>query len=224
MLLWDIDGTLVNTSRAGIAALDRALADLGLPADATVVEISGRTDRAIVRSLLEKYNRPTTDAAISEFCQAYLTHLPHTVAERRHDGCVFQGVAELITAAAARGWAQGLVTGNLRRGAQIKLTAYSLWENFPFGAFADDSENRNDLPPVAVRRALELGLPAAERCRTWIIGDTPHDVACARAAGLRSLAVATGFYDVDQLRASGADYTVGDLSCTDQLLELLQHG
>lgn len=224
MLLWDIDGTLVNTARSGIAALDLALSDMGLPSDASVVEIAGRTDRAIIRSLLELYDRPTSDTDIAAFCEAYLARLPETVAERRHDGRVFEGVNELIAAAQQRGWVQGLVTGNLRRGAQIKLTAYRLWEHFPFGAFADDSENRNDLPPVASRRAEQLGLPPCDKRRTWIIGDTPHDVACARAAGFRCLGVGTGHFTTEQLLMAGADHAVRNLLDTESLLALCENG
>ncbi len=224
MLLWDIDGTLVNTARAGIAALEQALEEMGLPADASVVEIAGRTDRAIMRSLLERYNRVADPEALQSFSESYLSKLTATVQQRQHEGRVFEGVKDLIAEGFQRGWAQGLVTGNLVQGAEIKLRAYSIWDMFCFGAFGDDSENRNDLPPIAVSRAVALGVPIANKDRTWIIGDTPHDVRCARSSGFRCLGVATGQFSTTQLMDAGADFALPDLKDTKKIISICENG
>jgi len=221
LLLWDIDGTLVNTGRAGELALGRALEELGLPPEPDVVEIAGRTDRAIVRSLLQHHGRVADDAAVDEFCYFYLKHLPACLAERRHLGYLYPGISELLEAVEERGWVQGLVTGNLRRGAEAKLSAYGVWERFPFGGFADDSEERNDLPAIAAARALHFGLDRVAPSETWIIGDTPRDVACAKHAGFRCLAVATGSFSEDVLRAAGADVVMENFSDVRHVLDLL---
>lgn len=221
LLLWDIDGTLVNTGRAGELALGRALSDLGLPPEPDVVEIAGRTDRAIMRSLLEYYGRDSHEGAIAEFCGHYLKHLPSCLQERKHIGHLYPGVRELLKAAAESGWVQGLVTGNLREGAEAKLSAYGVWECFAFGSFANDSEDRNDLPAIAAERALRHGLSRVDASRTWVIGDTPRDVACARHAGFRCLAVATGSFSCDDLRLAGADFVLKELSDTAEALSLL---
>ena len=218
LLLWDVDGTLVNTGRAGELALARALEDWGLPPVPDVVEIAGRTDRAIVRSLLQYYQQPSDDLAVAVFCTMYLRHLPKCVQERRGIGYLYPGVKDLLQTADALGWTQGLVTGNLRDGAKTKLSAYGIWSHFAFGAFADDSEDRNDLPQIAAQRALSHGLSRLDPSRTWIIGDTPRDVTCAKYSGFRCLAVATGSYSVQALQNAGADVVLENLSDTAQVL------
>jgi phosphoglycolate phosphatase len=125
---------------------------------------------------------------------------------------VLPGVAELLATAAAHPQvAQGLLTGNVRRGAQVKLGHHGLWEFFPVGAFADDGEHRNELGPHALRRARDhWGVQFAPE-RVWIVGDTPHDISCARAFGARALAVATGGSKVPQLAAHSPDAVLEDL-------------
>jgi phosphoglycolate phosphatase-like HAD superfamily hydrolase len=108
--------------------------------------------------------------------------------------------------------AQGLLTGNLRRGAQTKLGYHGLWDFFPFGAFADDSEVRNDLGPHALRRARGHWGAEFPTDRVWIIGDTPHDIACARAFGARVIAVATGGSDAASLAGHRPDAVLEDLA------------
>jgi phosphoglycolate phosphatase-like HAD superfamily hydrolase len=116
---------------------------------------------------------------------------------------------------------QGLLTGNMRRGAQVKLSHHGLWEFFGFGAFADDSEHRNELGPHAVRRALEChGIDFAPG-RVWVIGDTPHDIACGKIIGARTLAVATGGATLDQLRAHKPTAALETLADTEAVLRLL---
>jgi phosphoglycolate phosphatase-like HAD superfamily hydrolase len=116
---------------------------------------------------------------------------------------------------------QGLLTGNLREGARLKLAHVGLWSYFEFGAFADDSSDRNELGPFALRRAKEktgLDFPPD---RVWIIGDTPHDIACAKAIGAKSIGVATGSFLPEDLTACGATRVFRDLSDTQGLLDQL---
>ena len=112
------------------------------------------------------------------------------------------------------GVVQGLLTGNLRRGAETKLGFHGLWDYFPIGAFADDSEVRNELGPHALRRARgHWGVDFPSE-RVWIVGDTPHDIACARAFGARVLAVATGNYRIAELAAHNPDAVLEHLGDT----------
>jgi phosphoglycolate phosphatase-like HAD superfamily hydrolase len=106
----------------------------------------------------------------------------------------------------------GLLTGNIRRGAQIKLQRFGMWEQFSFGAFADDHEDRNQIAAIALRRGSErLGRPVRGE-ETLVIGDTPLDIRCARAIGAKMLAVATGRFTVSQLEEHHPDWAVEDLS------------
>ena len=133
------------------------------------------------------------------------------------------GVREILRAATAHGgFAQGLLTGNMRRGAQVKLAHHGLWEQFAFGAFADDSEHRNDLGPHAVRRALERHGVNFAADDVWVIGDTPHDIACGKVIGARTLAVGTGASSAEQLLAHRPTAFVENLADTAAVLALLE--
>ena len=120
------------------------------------------------------------------------------------------GVTALLETSFASGVALGLLTGNLRRGAETKLASKDLWRYFPFGAFADDCEDRNLLGPYALRRACAHHGVDFAPANTWVIGDTPHDVVCARAFGARAIAVATGRHSVDQLQVENPDAVFND--------------
>jgi phosphoglycolate phosphatase-like HAD superfamily hydrolase len=212
LILWDIDGTLIRSGGAGARALERALeASFGVPGDLSGVEFAGRTDPWIIRSAFAKHAICDTAANRQRLIDAYLEVLPAELANP--DACVLPGIRTLLQASAeASDCAQGLLTGNLRRGAEVKLRHHRLWDYFPFGAFADDSETRNELGPFACRRASEhWGVPFAPE-QTWIVGDTPHDIGCARAVGARVLAVATGGFKAGELAALGPDALLDDLS------------
>jgi phosphoglycolate phosphatase len=136
---------------------------------------------------------------------------------------VLPGVREILRAAADHGAiAQGLLTGNMRRGAQVKLAHHGLWGHFEFGAFGDDSEFRNELGPHAVRRALERHGVNFAADDVWIIGDTPHDIACGKIIGARTLAVGTGGATVDQLRAHAPTALMENLADTRAVLQLFE--
>ena len=168
------------------------------------VEFAGRTDPWIVRRILRKFGLPETQENFDRYLDGYISALPEHM--RAAGARVLPGVEFLLDAAASRpGVAQGLLTGNIRKGAQTKLAFHGLWHHFPFGAFADDSEIRNELGPHALRRAREHCGLVFDLERVWVIGDTPHDIACARAVGVRVLAVATGGSTASDLSAHRPD-------------------
>ncbi|HEX4641224.1 MAG TPA: HAD hydrolase-like protein, partial [Chthoniobacterales bacterium] len=177
LILWDIDSTLVNTGAAGQHALIRATKERFGSDDLTGVEIAGRTDRAIARQILAKYQTPITDANIDSFLDRYVALLPEELPKR--NGRVLPGVRVLLEDLAQQpDKTLGLLTGNLQRGAQLKLSHYDLWHFFPFGAFADDHHDRNALGPCAVRRAAAHAGFEFHPKQVDVVGDTGHDIAC----------------------------------------------
>lgn len=222
LLLWDIDGTLIASGGAGMRALQVALQRVfGLDGSLADIDFAGRTDRWIMREVFRKFGLPPTEVNFARYFEGYVAALPAELANPH--ARVLPGVREILHAAAAHGAiAQGLLTGNMRRGAEVKLAHHGLWEHFAFGAFADDSEQRNDLGPHAVRRALERHGVNFAADNVWVIGDTPHDIACGKIIGARTLAVATGSSTAEQLRAHAPTAVLENLSETDALLGLFE--
>jgi len=221
LVLWDIDGTLILSGGAGERALVVALrSEFGLTGNLEGIEIAGRTDRWIARHVLAKYALPITPENISRYLAGYLRALPAEL--NNPHAHVLPGVRDLVAALSARGdVAQGLLTGNLRAGAEIKLRHHNLWTPFAFGAFADDSELRNELGPHAVTRAGSHHAVKFPAERVWVIGDTPHDIDCGKAIGACTLGVATGRYTADDLRAHTPTAVYPDLTDTATVLETL---
>jgi phosphoglycolate phosphatase-like HAD superfamily hydrolase len=212
LLLWDIDGTLITSGGAGIRALRPALLDLfGVSATLDDIDYAGRTDRHIFRQIFTRHGIPDTEENFLRYLDGYLERLP---AELNHSGAtILPGVPTLLADAATRpDLTQALLTGNIQRAARVKLTHHGLWDFFPFGAFADDSEHRNDLGPHALRRARAHTGGDFPPDRVWVIGDTPHDIACGRVIGARTLAVATGGHPVEALAAHSPTAVLADLS------------
>lgn len=211
LLLWDIDGTLLFGDHAGERALLASMRRVfGIEGSLQHVDIAGRTDRYITENLLRAHGIEPTPAAVHDFLEGYLAALPEEMP--RGKPRLLPGIVTILEAVAARAdLAQGLLTGNLQRGARLKLEPFGVWHYFPFGAFADDSMLRNELGPHALRRAAAHHAVGFSAERTFIIGDTPHDIDCARAVGARAIAVATGRYSVEQLAAHGADLSLPDL-------------
>ena len=219
LLLWDIDGTLVSMDRAGERALIASIRelyqrDLGekLPMD-----MRGRTDTSIVRDLLAHVGVTGNPEEEKRLQGAYLSHLPATMPAGK--ARVLDGIHAALEAVHAHPEIhQALLTGNLEAGAKLKLEFLGLWKYFEFGAFADDSHLRNELGPFALRRAKEkLGIDFSPD-HVWIIGDTPHDIACGKAIGAKTIAVATGAFSVAELSALNPTHAFKDLSDTQALL------
>jgi len=222
LLLWDIDGTLVYMDRAGERALLIAIRelyqrDLGLKLP---VDLRGRTDTSIMRDLLAYLGVPDGLEEEQRFRKAYLSHMPTTMPAGK--ARVLAGIREALDAVHAHPEIhQALLTGNLREGARLKLSYLGLWDYFEFGAFADDSSIRDELGPFALARAKEkLGITFPPD-RVYIIGDTPHDIACGKAIGAKTIAVATGSFSVEELAALNPTHTFKDLSDTQVLLRVI---
>jgi len=207
LLLWDIDGTLLQRASLEHAdAMRRALIDVhgSLELDGRVVEAAGRTDGAIARDLLVAAGHAPeaidarADDVIAACCALYDDLCPADLSAR-----VAPGVAGVLPRLAERpdAFRFSLVTGNFERIARLKLARAGIGGWFPEGqgAFGSDAEDRELLPPIARARAGDW-----PRERTVVIGDTPRDIACARADGLRVIAVATGPFPVEALADADA--------------------
>lgn len=224
LILFDIDGTLVLTGRAGQRAMTYAFHDVyGIPDAFTSVAMAGRTDTSLVSDALRHYGIPDTAGSHEKFRTAYLETLSREI---HHQGTgrkgVMPGARELLSAISYHPHLHvALLTGNYRDAAAIKLTYFDLWNHFSWGAFSDDAGDRDALVPIARERAKTFGVPQMACERAIVIGDTPDDVKCARVAGALSIAVATGGFGADQLRAAGADVVLNDLSDTEAVLTLL---
>lgn len=215
LLLWDIDGTLISTGAAGHRAILLATAQrFGGDGDLEGVEIAGRTDTSIAHQILAKYGAPITEESMESFLDIYLELLAQELP--RSQGKVLPGILELLQRAESReDTVLGLLTGNLRRGARLKLEHYQLWQFFSFGAFADDHHDRNQLGTFALTRAHEGTGQKFLPEQVDVIGDTGHDIACGKAFGARTIAVATGSWAREQLAECAPGFLFDDLSNVD---------
>jgi phosphoglycolate phosphatase len=224
LILFDIDGTLLLTGRAGQRAMTHAFHEVhGVPDAFTSVAMAGRTDTSLVSQALRQHGIPDTADSHEKFRTVYLEKLSKEIHQPGvgRKG-VMPGARELLVALSGHPHVHvALLTGNYRDAAVIKLTYFDLWNHFAWGAFSDDAGDRNALVPIARERAKSFGIPHAACERAIVIGDTPDDVNCARAAGALSIAVATGGFTADALRAAGADVVLDDLSDTELVLTLL---
>ncbi len=218
--LFDIDGTLVSTGGAGKAAMEAALhSAFGAPASAAGVPFSGRTDRAITRDLFALYDIADTPANWERFRTEYLGHLPDTL--RRSPGRVLPGIAELLQYLAGReDTAVGLLTGNIQDGARLKLGHFQIDHYFPFGGFGDHHFDRDCVAGEALDAVRRHVNGTFELENLWVIGDTPHDVTCARSIGARVIGVATGWTPLADIAKAKPDLLLKDLSDPTPVLEL----
>jgi phosphoglycolate phosphatase-like HAD superfamily hydrolase len=212
VVLLDLDGTLLTTHGAGRRAVadafDRVLAR---PDAAGTFPYGGLTDPAIFRRGAEAVGHALTPALHAALQDAYLEALARRLEEPPGVRALPGAVAFAETLLARPGVATGVGTGNVRRGAQLKLRAIGLERRFDFGGYGCDAEDRAELLELAARRgAAALGVPRLE-CHVVVVGDTPRDVSAAHAIGAVCLAVTTGGIDAETLRASGADAVVPDL-------------
>ena len=218
--LFDIDGTLLSSGGAGKAAMEAALAAaFGAPSAAATIPFSGRTDRAIGRDLFRLHGVEESEANWQLFLNAYLAHLP--VCLTQHKGQILPGISLLLDTLAERDdVVVGLLTGNVRDGARLKLGHYNLHHHFAFGGFGDHHFGRDDVAGEALQAAQQHCPGRVDRERLWVIGDTPLDVGCARSIGARAAAVATGLHSLEELAASQPDLLVSDFSDPGPLLDL----
>ena len=216
-LLFDLDGTLTRSAGGGTRALGRALhARPQATGELRKMRLDGMTDRAIARALLAAEGDPSvpldqrmqgvTEAEIDGVLGRYLEALEQECAQRAYEP--LPGVALLLQDLRARpGVLLGLCTGNLARGAELKLTSAGLWSAFRFGGYGSDAEPRADIVRTGWARAQELGATEG-----LVIGDTPRDILAAHDAGLPACGVATGRYTVHELAENGAEIVLAGFS------------
>jgi len=212
LVLFDIDGTLIYTGGAGEKAFAKVFANLFGISDGTErLKFAGRTDPGIVREFfLHNAIEPSAEN-FAEFFEAYvfmLDHLLHELPGGVHRG-VWTWLHDLRTLPHKP--IVGLLTGNIRLGAEIKLRRFSLWEQFDTGAFADDMIDRNGIAAMAKTRGEALIGRKLSGSEVLVIGDTPLDIACARHIGAKVLAVGTGMYRPTDLLPLGPDFAVENL-------------
>lgn len=224
LILFDIDGTLLTTNGAAKRAFHRALLEVyGTAGPINTHDFDGKTDPQIARELLRAagLSDAVIDRGFAELWPTYLRGLATELAQPGYSTTVYPGVFQLLDVIDTYGdrVVVGLLTGNIERGASLKLGSAGLDGRFRLGAYGSDSEHRPDLPGVVVERARALTGREFRGQEVVIIGDTPNDVRCGQALGARSLAVATGRHDAAALAAAGAHAVVPDLSDTDRVLE-----
>jgi phosphoglycolate phosphatase-like HAD superfamily hydrolase len=224
LVLFDIDGTLVLTGGAGLRAMNRALEEVfGHATGLDGIPVAGRTDWAILADAVRRFGRRLDGPMLADLQHRYVTRLAEEIVQpgAGRKG-IMPGVREMLDRLDRRDDVLvGLLTGNFVEGARVKLDYFDLWRYFRFGAFGGDAADRNALVPVAVERARGCGLPEIADGDVLVVGDTPHDVMCAHAAGATAVAVATGSSSIDELRATGARHVFTDLSDTSAVLQLL---
>lgn len=221
LFLFDIDGTLLLTGRAGEHALRLAFQErFGVEDDLSSISFAGSTDGAIARQMFGAHAIPPTPENIADLFDGYAHHLALELPRR--EGKVLPGIVGLLEALHRReDVVLGLLTGNIERGAELKLSHYGVWDFFEFGAFADDHVDRNKLGPVAHSRAVERHGISFEAKDVFVLGDTPKDIDCARAAGFVAVAIATGSCSEEELAAHQPDFLFGNLADTQHVLQVL---
>ncbi len=216
VLLFDLDDTLLQSGGAGRRAFERAVLDeTGVRVELARVPFAGRTDPAILRDLLASAGIEATEARTGAIFERYVALLDREVGDGR-GSTLLPGVPETLAALEGRPDVHlGVLTGNVARGARIKLRPFGLAERLRFGSFGDDGPTRPDLLPVALERwraALGGNGHACAPGDVHVIGDTVHDVAVARAHGARAVAVGTGRVQRrEELLAARPDWFFEDL-------------
>jgi phosphoglycolate phosphatase len=221
LLLFDIDGTLITSGGAGEGALNDAMLErFGIADGLGEISVAGATDSRIARTMLEHNGLAVTAENITALLDSYLHHLKLRLP--LHPGRVLPGIVTLLDRLKGRSdCILALLTGNIVRGAEIKLGHYGVWDYFEFGAFADDHHDRNELGHFARARALERHGVEFPPEHIYVIGDTPRDIECGRAVGAKTVAIATGNYSREELAACEPDVLFDDLSDTDAVMKVL---
>ena len=228
LILFDVDGTLIDTAGAGRRAIESAFAEIfgldGVARRAAKVPFAGMTDLTIFRTLAEAVgiDAGEQEARRERLHQAYYRALTDEMARRDPRRRVLPGVDALLAVLRPlRGVYLGLLTGNLERGARIKLEPFGLNRYFPGGGFGSDDAERREVARRAHRKLSRLfGIPF-EPAQVVVVGDTEHDVRCARANGFRAVAVDSGWVPRDELERERPDALLSDLSDLDAAMGAL---
>jgi len=213
LVLFDVDGTLVHTGRAGTQAFAKTFAsEFNAHNGVEKINFAGRTDVNLVREFFGLHGIPPTPGNFERFFERYVFWLDQIIAHSHGGPC--RGVPEFLDGLRAlpRPPLLGLLTGNIRLGAEIKLRRYQLWDVFETGAFADDSEDRNQIAVAALKRGRRVLGENLEPDEILVVGDTPFDIRCGKFIGAKVLAVATGGATLAELKRHQADWAVADLT------------
>ena len=219
LVLFDIDGTIMNTGGAGARPFLQALEQVyGKPVEAEGYAYGGKTDTQITLELAERMgvSREEAEAGLAGVRERYLSGLAIEMAECTPRIC--PGIPDLLARLSGRPEVLlGLLTGNVRRGAEIKLKCVGMWKFFQTGAFGDRATDRRLLPDEAREAAFVLTGRRFEGSEMVVIGDTPNDVLCGKHLGVSTIAVATGSYNTEDLAPHKPDWLFEDLSDTDRV-------
>ncbi len=225
LILWDIDGTLVNAGQVAADVFDDAIETVTGRRPINRVRMSGKTDPQIALEYLEMSGVDNAEALLP----TVMDLLAQNLAERSHliqeQGHVLPGVIDALDALDEQFEVeQTLLTGNIQPNAWVKLAAFDLAKRFDYsvGAFGSDHIDRRKLVPIALERNLRVRNAAYKSSDVWIIGDSPNDYACAVAGGVRCVLVATGRSTIDELAELAPDLVLSDLSDLASLLGVLQ--
>jgi len=211
LVLFDIDGTLIDSGQAGQRAWNRVFrSEFSIPDAFQHILMDGKTDIQILKEGLRAHGRQPTEVLIGRITSRYLEILQSEIENPRAH--VLPGVRELLDQLAGdENYVVGLLTGNLEAGARIKLSPFGLDRHFTLGAFGSDHENRTKLLPIVVEKFVQKTGSRIGFDDCIIVGDTPRDVACAKPYGAQTIAVATGIYSMVDLFKTGADHVLKNL-------------
>ena len=220
-ILFDIDGTIMDSGGAGTKAMDSAFMELFSVRDAfQSISMAGKTDMQILREGCELHSIDHSNGVVPQFYRIYARNLKENM--KTAGGHVKPGIREVLRKLQAReAVILGLLTGNIEEGARIKLDCFGLNSYFKVGAFGNDDEDRDRLLPIAVDKLYKQSSLQVSFRDCVVVGDTPRDVSCAKPYGAFSVAVATGPYSAGALRDAGADVVFKDLSDTAAFMSVI---
>jgi phosphoglycolate phosphatase len=213
LVLFDIDGTLIRTGGAGVKAFERTFQDqFGLIEAMKTLKFAGRTDVSLVRECFGQHGIQPSDSNFRQFFDNYPRHLQSLLGTL--PGGICEGIEGFMgdLVHANNPPVLGLLTGNIRLGAQLKLAHFGIWQKFATGAFGDDHEDRNCIAAVAKQRGEEILGRTLLGSEIVVIGDTPLDIACGKSIAAKTLAVATGNFTRAELSGSRPDWAVDNLT------------
>lgn len=222
LLLFDIDGTLVDCGGAGSRSLESTFAEMfGVQNAFEGISMAGKTDPQIIRESLTRHGI-THDGLIPKLLNIYISNLKTEIIKT--DKSIMPGAREALDAVSSlpNRFLSGILTGNIEAGARIKLGAFGLEGYFRAGAFGSDDEDRNMLLPHAVKRFESIAGSCISFRNCIVIGDTPRDVECAKLHGAACIGVATGPYSFKELEKAGADFVFNTLEKTCALLDAIK--
>jgi phosphoglycolate phosphatase-like HAD superfamily hydrolase len=223
IVLFDIDGTLLDLKGAGRRAFIRSIeAVFGWHDDLGYLSFAGSTDLNVLEQVMAAHGRVMTDEDSRRFFARLPIDLEFAAGEPAADPVIYPGVRELLERLSADpAVVLALVTGNVEACARIKLRQFNLHNHFVLGAFGNEHADRRRIAALALQRVQAARSDNRPVRGRYLIGDTPHDIDAARAVDARSIAVATGKFSVDELRAAGADHVLVDLADTGHILSVL---